>query len=713
MTRMTNAIDEISSREFIEFLMRSWKWIAVSSLIAGSIVVILHVIKPAYKASAIVQFQDSNNHSLQAVSEKLIGMEGVRGKSLNGAVNDFTRLLSSGYFYRSVAAEIVADMPRHKTNIETLLSQGGFFNGLWGVSVDELTTMEQVEAALARVIRRSCHFEQISDDVIRVTATTVNPLSSTIFVNAITHKAISTVTSGNLQELNATKDFVTKLYDQVNERISSLQTTIVKLKKEASIGSINSVEMKPIVTKIKADLAVAESKLLQNQELVELLAGKLNVNYDLSIANRIEKLRFEQDYWRTNIHSNKTTLKKLRQSIATNNRNAYFEQATDDLGRQREFEYSVLAELKKQLLTIDVQRISVQNKIRILEAAELRAAQQKPLSKFRIIAAIIMLNIIVLLIRFINQAAYPVVKHPSELSSYNIRFLGQIPRIRKAKAKEKGSRSKRKRAVSVPLLAIRSESEESTVFRALRQKIVCMFNDSDEIGKMLAILSPRSNDGKTTVATNLACSFSQGGKKTLLIGADFRKDDLPKLFGVEEGSGLSDLAEPKTQEKMKIPVREVRPNLHVLPSGTYVANMAEFFFTKRFEQIISQLRKQYDFVVLDTPPIFAVPETLAMARVADLGMLIVNQHETKRDDAEAAMEELMLSGCRRIAWIMNRSDMSKDGSYTYYSSRASYVRTLDFIESNQADNSVDPELFAGAEPIGEYTKNTINKQRLP
>jgi protein-tyrosine kinase len=173
---------------------------------------------------------------------------------------------------------------------------------------------------------------------------------------------------------------------------------------------------------------------------------------------------------------------------------------------------------------------------------------------------------------------------------------------------------------------------------------------------VIAVSSPAMGDGKTTAAVNLAGALAQArDTRVLLIDADLRRPAIAARLALEDTErGLVD-AIRYTSLDLSHFVRQRLPfNLWVLPSGPRMASPYELLKSPRFGELLAEARKEYDYVVLDTPPLVPVPDCQVLARHVDAFILVVAAHRTPRkvvDDALAAV-----SGAPVFGVIFNRDD---------------------------------------------------------
>jgi receptor protein-tyrosine kinase len=162
-------------------------------------------------------------------------------------------------------------------------------------------------------------------------------------------------------------------------------------------------------------------------------------------------------------------------------------------------------------------------------------------------------------------------------------------------------------------LAHDSYSERSEAIRSLRTELLMRTNGRRGAG-MFALLSPCAGEGRSQLAAELAIAFAQLGSRTLLVDADLRKPRQHLLFGADNRIGLAQSLIDGTPPRLY--GIEGMPQMAVLTSGALPSNPLELLSGSRFERIVGEWRRSYEFVVIDTPPVAQFSDGLAVASVA-------------------------------------------------------------------------------------------------
>ncbi len=225
----------------------------------------------------------------------------------------------------------------------------------------------------------------------------------------------------------------------------------------------------------------------------------------------------------------------------------------------------------------------------------------------------------------------------------------------------------------------RKNSRWAECFRAARTSILfhegILFHGGRAGLKSLVVSSPSPGEGKSTIACNLAIALAETGRRTLLVDADLRKPRLHEVFGLGGGRGLSDLLRA-TEPPVRLPLhhflRETSiPALSVLPSGTANGEGPALLHAGRTGELLRRLEREFDVVVLDTPPLLAVSDARILAGFADAAVLVVRLDETTREQAGLAVEQVLSDGSRLLGVVLN-GWKPRAGANGYYSGRYEY-----------------------------------------
>ncbi len=206
------------------------------------------------------------------------------------------------------------------------------------------------------------------------------------------------------------------------------------------------------------------------------------------------------------------------------------------------------------------------------------------------------------------------------------------------------------------------KSRKAEVFRGVRTALY--FSTRGEGHKVIQITSPNMGDGKTTLSTNLAVSIAQSGKKAILIDADFRRPRIHKVLGVTNEVGFTSVLTGQCELHEAIQPTAV-PGLSILACGPNPPNPAELLTSPRFKELVDELREQFDFVLLDTPPLLVVTDPCVVAPRVDGVLLCIRVARNGRPVAERAWEILTSLGANVLGVVVNGINLFSQGGYGY------------------------------------------------
>ncbi|QUG40583.1 CpsD/CapB family tyrosine-protein kinase [Psychrobacillus sp. INOP01] len=207
------------------------------------------------------------------------------------------------------------------------------------------------------------------------------------------------------------------------------------------------------------------------------------------------------------------------------------------------------------------------------------------------------------------------------------------------------------------------KSVVSEQFRTTRTNI--NFSKPDGELSTLLVTSSLQAEGKSTVSANLACLFAQEGKKVVLIDADMRKPTVHYTFHLTNTIGLSNLLTKKIDVTEAVKETDIE-NLKIITSGPIPPNPADLLSAKSMEEVIVELKKEFDLILFDAPPVLSVTDAQILANKSDGTILVISAGSTDKESAVKAKELLLASKAKIIGTVMNNFKLEKDHYYYQY-----------------------------------------------
>ena len=245
----------------------------------------------------------------------------------------------------------------------------------------------------------------------------------------------------------------------------------------------------------------------------------------------------------------------------------------------------------------------------------------------------------------------------------------------------------------------RPKSSLAESFRSLRSNIQFLFGrNAKEKSKVIAVTSSVSGEGKTFISINMATVFALGGKKTVLVGLDLRK---PKIFDDFEVSNkigvvnyiISEATKDEIIQKTKV------PNLDVITSGPIPPNPSELIINPATEELIKSLKEDYDYIILDTPPIGIVSDASEIIKYADTTMYILRQAYSYKGMLKMINEKYKKEEISNISLVFNDFKVKSKYGYGY-----GYGYNYGYGYGKYADSYIESESISVIKKIKRFFK---------
>ncbi len=317
----------------------------------------------------------------------------------------------------------------------------------------------------------------------------------------------------------------------------------------------------------------------------------------------------------------------------------------------------------------DILRAGTIGNVRIIDSAYAVVEKPaKPIKPLVVLVAIFVGLLVSAMVILLRQVFYRGIESPETIERLGTPVYAALPfspkqehlyRLRKIR----DGRSKLLGRADPADLAIES-------LRSLRTSL--KFAMLEARNQVLVITSPTPSVGKSFVASNLASVIAQAGQRVLLIDADMRRGYLAGMFGLAPRNGLSDALASGLQLAAVVNKTD-QANLHFIASGHCAPNPSELLMHENFARLLKEAEREYDFVIVDTPPVLAVTDAVLVAQQAGTCLLVARYGLSTAGQVEASKRRLAQNGVLLKGAILNgvkrraSSSAYETGAYGYYS----------------------------------------------
>ena len=314
--------------------------------------------------------------------------------------------------------------------------------------------------------------------------------------------------------------------------------------------------------------------------------------------------------------------------------------------------------------------------VRLLDEAEVPEYPVSPNKNRNLILAIVSGLLLGAAASFLQKMLDASIVTPDELRSFHLNLLGSVPTINVRKLDRALRQSKRdelseEEKVKVRRKLITHFSPKSPIsegYRSLRTNLLMKLeqNGVSERTPVVMITSGTTQEGKSLTSANLSVTLAQADKRVLVIDADMRRPTTHKNFALDRSIGLSGVLAGSQDRSTAVQATDI-PNLYVLPAGPIPSNPAELLGKQSLVDLLDWARKEYDFVIVDSPPVVPVTDPAVLSRVVDGVILVIRSAKSHRRELSEALSRLKHADAQLLGVVLNDYDLKRVyGSYYYY-----------------------------------------------
>jgi succinoglycan biosynthesis transport protein ExoP len=463
-----------------------------------------------------------------------------------------------------------------------------------------------------------------------------------------------------VQKLGELQAAVTKARTETIEKEAQYKQLSAIQDSHEPLDTLPAIASNAFIQGLKGELTALQRQLLQaSKELGERHPDIIKLQGAIQSAERklqtetsnvVEAIRNDFEAAQSREHAFVVALGRQKAEVQALNAKSVEYTA---LEREATSNREVLDKLLQRSREASLGRQLQSTNVRIVDAAEIPKWPILPRKERTIMLALVGSGALALVLVFLLETLNTRMTSPEEVERYlRIPVLGMTPVVKPLNGK-----------VSL-LLGDGAPPQFAELLQAVRTNL--MMTPELAATHTLLVTSSEPGEGKTVAAANLAVSFARLNQRVLLIDADMRKPQLHQLFGEEQQPGLTDVL---TGTAVTSAFRKTTvPRLWLMPSGTSSRNPADLLGSERFSKLIEQLRSQFDWIVLDSPPVLAVTDPCLIGRVAAGVLFVVGCGQTSREVASAAVERLDAAGSTLLGAMLNRAvlDQPAESYLPYY-----------------------------------------------
>lgn len=198
-------------------------------------------------------------------------------------------------------------------------------------------------------------------------------------------------------------------------------------------------------------------------------------------------------------------------------------------------------------------------------------------------------------------------------------------------------------------------------YKLLRTNLMFSFADEGR-GHVVGVTSAVQEEGKSSSACNIAYALAESGAKVLLLDGDLRRPTVASKLGIARTPGLTNLLVSRWDYREVVQHCEAAPKLDIITSGDIPPNPSELLSSDRMVQVIDELTKVYDYIIVDLPPVTVVSDALAVSRVLDGMVMVVRSGISDRKMLAEAMRQLEMVSVRVLGFVF-RDSANNGGKY--------------------------------------------------
>jgi len=317
--------------------------------------------------------------------------------------------------------------------------------------------------------------------------------------------------------------------------------------------------------------------------------------------------------------------------------------------RQQQVKESLFLFLMQKREETNISIASISDKARIIASPQIKLLPIAPKTRIILLAATILGFLIPIVVIYVINLLKIRITSRNELEKLSkVTVLGQINNAKS------GNR-----------LVVKSDPKSDTteLFRSLRNNLNFVLKNGDH--KNILITSTLTEEGKSFISANLALTYTLSNKKVLLIGGDIRKPKLRKYLSIKETKGLTDYLSSDNDWHDYITKSDMDADLDVMVSGVIPPNPNELLMSAKLKTFLSEVRDEYDIVIIDSAPVGMVSDTYLFDEHIDVTLYVVRENITPKDAISFINMQKKQDRLKNMYIVLNGSTLDRHSGYKY------------------------------------------------
>tara|TARA_S200000501_G_scaffold198098_1_gene186471 strand:- start:12798 stop:15059 length:2262 start_codon:yes stop_codon:yes gene_type:complete len=464
------------------------------------------------------------------------------------------------------------------------------------------------------------------------------------------------------------KNLAQSLSNAINARLDALRNEIATKEAEL-IKTVNQRgENHEAVSFIKEKIGRLKKKL--KEETNDFINNGISVSDPLlyrqeimdsliKVESIIPNLQSKKNEYKNLIDEYEKQLSNLPQKVLEYTR----------LERIRNIQSETYSFMRQKLEEARINEASKIGKIRVVDSAIPNYIPIKPNKKLYILLSLVLGLALGIFIIGIKEFFDNTIKSVEQIERRGFSLLAVIPSIGKKSSKKRTKQyiSQNKNLDKIERRLITHEDPKSPIseaYRGLRTSL--MYTNVDENCRVILVSSAGPGEGKTTTIANLAITYANLGKKTLLIDSDLRKPVVHNIFKFDKSPGLTSYLSGNESDELKLVNSTETKNLDVITSGVIPPNPSELLDSPKLKKLLEKLKSKYEVILFDTPPLIAVTDAFVLMKHSSQFILVVRAGVTERLALDRVMTNLYQSGFKETGVVLNALEESHAYGAGYY-----------------------------------------------